>query len=110
MHVRVLGGDHIMTLILIGGAAGVVLGLRYKVLVLIPIMCVALAVVALDAVAHGGGLGRMTLMMFSIVTSLQFGYILGAIVMHTIARPRPHQQRLPTPGLPTASSLGAPGR
>jgi hypothetical protein len=33
-----------MTLILIGGTVGVVLGLRYKVFVLIPAMCVALAI------------------------------------------------------------------
>jgi hypothetical protein len=81
MHARVMGGQHIMTLILIGGIIlGAVLGVRYKVFVLVPIMCVALAIVAFDAVAHGDGFGRIALMMFSVATSLQFGYILGSIV------------------------------
>jgi hypothetical protein len=75
-----------MTLILIGGILGVVLGVRYKVFVLVPIMCVALAIVAFDAVAHGDGFGRIALMMFSVVTSLQFGYILGSIVVYASLR------------------------
>jgi hypothetical protein len=91
-----------MTLILIAGAVGVALGLRYKVFVLVPIMCVALPIVALDAAVEGDGLGRMALMIFLIVTSLQFGYSFGSIVVHTIARLREHQQCLPSPPLRTA--------
>jgi hypothetical protein len=80
-----------MTLILIGGTVGVVLGLRYKVFVLIPAMCVALAIVVLDAVAYGDGLRRVVLVMFSIATSLQLGYILGSIVVYTISPLRTRQ-------------------
>jgi ethanolamine transporter EutH len=80
-----------MMLILIGGTVGVVLGLRYKVFVLIPAMCVALAIVVLDAVAFGDGLGRIALVMFSIATSLQLGYILGGVVASTISPLRTRQ-------------------
>jgi hypothetical protein len=66
-----------MTLVLIGAAVGLVLGLRYKVFVLIPIICIAFAIVALKAVAHADGFGRTALTMFAVVTSLQLGYILG---------------------------------
>jgi hypothetical protein len=68
-----------MTLFLIGGIAGVVLGQRCKMLVLLPVTCVALAVVALDAGAHGDGLLRMVLMMIGTVTCLQLGYVLGSV-------------------------------
>jgi hypothetical protein len=69
-----------MTLFLIGGVVGVVLGQRYKVFVLFPATCVAVAVVVLDAGAYGNGRLQMVLMMIGTVTCLQLGYVLGSVI------------------------------
>lgn len=86
-----------MMLVLISGIVGTVLGLRYKVLVLLPVFCVALAIVVLDAVVQGDGFWQMALMMVGSVTCLQLGYVLGGVIVivtetarapdHSTARP-----------------------
>jgi hypothetical protein len=80
-----------MTLVLIGAAVGLVLGLRYKVFVLIPVICIAFAIVALKAVAHGDGFGRTALMVFAVVTSLQLGYVLGNALAYVAVRLAAHR-------------------
>ena len=62
---------------LIGGAVGVLLGLRYKVLVLIPVFFVVLAIVAIAAILGLDGPWRLASMLVVVVTSVQLGYLLG---------------------------------
>ena len=70
-----------MTLVLTSGIVGATLGLRYKVLVLFPAICVALAIVALNAGARGDGFWSTVLMAVGAVTWLQLGYVLGRVVV-----------------------------
>jgi hypothetical protein len=70
-----------MTLVLTSGIVGATLGLRYKVLVLFPAICVALAIVALDAGVRGDGFWPTVLMAVGAVTWLQLGYVLGRVVV-----------------------------
>lgn len=69
-----------MMLVLTSGIVGTVLGLRYKVIVLLPAISVALVIVVIAAIAHGDGLWQMTLMMIGSVTCLQLGYVLGGVI------------------------------
>ena len=83
-----------MTLVLVSGVVGATLGLRYKVLVLFPAICVALAIVALDAGAHGDGFWPAALMAVGTLTCLQLGYVLGRVIVVVIetARAGAHDQ------------------
>jgi hypothetical protein len=69
-----------MILILMGVLVGAVLGLRFKVFVLVPAICGALAIVVVDGIARGDGLLRLVLTMITIAMALQLGYILGTVV------------------------------
>jgi hypothetical protein len=66
-------------LMVIGCLVGAALGQRFKVLVLVPVICVALAVVVVDGIARGAGVWRLALAMIAIATSIQLCYILGNI-------------------------------
>jgi hypothetical protein len=68
-----------MILLIMGVLVGVVLGLRFKVFVLVPVICVALAVVVVEGIASGDELWRLALAMIVIATSLQLGYFLGTV-------------------------------
>jgi len=72
----------------IGILVGAVLGLRFKVLVLVPVICVALAIVLVDGIARGDGLWWLALAMIVITTSLQLGYILGNVVRFAMGAAR----------------------
>jgi hypothetical protein len=58
--------------------AGAVLGLRFKVSVLVPAMLVASVVVSITAIDSRVGLWLLALMVIVAVTSMQVGYLLGA--------------------------------
>jgi hypothetical protein len=70
-----------MILILIGGLVGAVLGLRYKVFALVPVICLALAIVAVGGVARGDDLRQLVVSMIVIAASLQLGYVGGILVL-----------------------------
>jgi hypothetical protein len=95
-----------MTLLLIGGIVGVAFGLRYKVFVLLPATCVALAVVVLEAVAGGDGLLRMVLMMIGTVTCLQLGYALGSVMALMTETSHARERHLPPERSLSRSSSG----
>jgi hypothetical protein len=65
----------ILILVLIGA----VLGHRFKAFVLIPVICVALAIVAVCGGARGDGLWQLAGPMIAITVSLQLGYIGGSV-------------------------------
>jgi hypothetical protein len=61
-----------------GAIAGVLLGIRFKVLVLVPASLLAAVIV----VANGSGqqLGAVVLTLLGTVASLQIGYVVGSIL------------------------------
>jgi hypothetical protein len=94
-----------MILILIGVLVGAVLGLRFKVFVLAPVICIALVIVAVDGVARGDELWRLAVSMIVIATAVQLGYILGIVIQFVmdLARSTHHS----TVSLPTLPGISA---
>jgi hypothetical protein len=93
-----------MILFLIGVLVGAVLGLRFKVFVLVPVICIALAIVAVDGVARGDELWRLAISMIVIATALQVGYILGIVTQFVMASGRStHHSTVSLPTLPGIS-------
>jgi nitric oxide reductase large subunit len=64
---------------------GSALGLRFKVLVLLPAIFIGVTVITAWQLARGGTVGSMALMNVACVTCLQFGY-LGGAVMGSLSR------------------------
>jgi hypothetical protein len=75
-------------MILMGVLVGVVLGLRFKVFVLVPVICGALPVVAIDGVASGDGLLGMVFAMIVMAIALQMGYFLGNVLRFVMGSER----------------------
>jgi hypothetical protein len=75
-----------LQLTIIGMLAGIALGLRYKVFVLVPAVTLALLFTAIAGIAHGEHLGSILLAMAILGATLQFGYLSG-IVIHAVAGP-----------------------
>ena len=95
-----------MVLMLIGVIVGAVLGLRFKVLVLAPVICIALVIVAVDGVARGDGLWRLAVSMIGIATAVQVGYILGIVIQLLMdSAPSSHHS---TVSLPTSPGISGP--
>jgi hypothetical protein len=66
-------------LILMGVLVGAVLGLRFKAFVLVPVICIALAIVAVGGGARGDDLWQLAGSMIAITVSLQLGYLGGSV-------------------------------
>jgi len=69
-----------MFLFITGGVIGTLLGLRYKVFVLVPATGIAMAIVALSGIANSAGFGQTVVTMVAIGTVLQLGYVLGNFI------------------------------
>jgi hypothetical protein len=67
-------------LMVVGILIGAALGLRFKVLSLIPVICVALSIIVGGGMARGVGFSRLALVMITIAVFLQLGYMLGNVV------------------------------
>jgi hypothetical protein len=67
-----------LVFLITGAVAGILLGLRFKVLVLVPAFLVATVVI----IANGSGqtLGSIVLTLLGTVVSLQIGYIVGSVL------------------------------
>jgi len=61
-------------------AVGTLLGLRYKVLVLIPGTGIAIVMVALGGLANADSFVQIAGRMVAISTVLQLGYVLGSVI------------------------------
>jgi hypothetical protein len=59
---------------------GAAFGLRFGVLILVPLMVVELCVVAVNGIAIGESAGRLAIVMSLVVTSAQLGYLGGSII------------------------------
>jgi len=77
-----------MILILLSVLVGAVLGLRFKVFVLVPVICGALAIAVVEGIARGDGPLRLVFAMITITASLQLGYILGIVIRFVISAAR----------------------
>jgi hypothetical protein len=94
------------TLSSIGILVGLLLGARFTVFVLIPVICVALAFAAVDWVAQGGGLWRPTFEMIAIAVSVQIGYMLGLVAQSVMGSVRgSNQDTTPLPNRPQKWSV-----
>jgi hypothetical protein len=67
----------------IGGVVGIVLGLRYKVLILVPAVMLAMLSSILVGVAHADRFWSIVLMTVELITAVQLGYLAG-IVTHAV--------------------------
>jgi len=92
-----------MILTLMGALAGAVLGLRFKVLVLVPVICVALAIVLVNGIARSDGVWWLAFTMIMIATALQLGYVLGIVVRVVINAARAPNHRRNS--MPTSAGM-----
>ena len=77
-----------MLMFLAGGILiGAALSLRLNVLVLIPVTCAALMIVAVGEAARGDGFWYVAGTMVLVATALQLGYLGGSALL-TVAGPR----------------------
>jgi general stress protein CsbA len=70
-------------LAIIGVVVGIVLGLRYKVLALVPAVLFATILAILIGVVRADSFGSIVLTTVALVTSVQVGYLAG-IVIHAV--------------------------
>jgi hypothetical protein len=59
---------------------GAAFGLRFGVLILVPVMALELAIVAINGIAIGAGVWHLLIAMSLVATSVQLGYLGGSIV------------------------------
>jgi len=59
---------------------GAAFGLRFGVLILVPVMALELGIVAINGLAIGESFGRLALVMSLVATSSQLGYLGGSMV------------------------------
>jgi hypothetical protein len=69
-----------MILILMGVLVGAVLGLRFKVFGLVPVLFGGLAIVVVDGIASGDGVLQLALAIAMTAVALQMGYVLGIVM------------------------------
>jgi hypothetical protein len=72
----------LMTLTILSLLAGLVLGQRFRVLVLLPAIALALLVAVGDGMARADGIWWTALMAAAAVTALQIGYLIGLGIRH----------------------------
>jgi hypothetical protein len=80
----VKGGEMALQLAIISLLAGIALGLRCKVFVLVPAITLAMIFAVVAGVAHGDQLGSIILAMVIFATAVQFGYLAG-VAIHAAA-------------------------
>ena len=74
----------VMTAVLIGA----MLGLRFKVFILVPAISISSVAIFGIGIAHGSGIWSVLLAAFLAITALQIGYLAGATVHFGITRAR----------------------
>jgi hypothetical protein len=91
-------------LLLICLLVGAVLGQRFKVIALIPAL--ALAITATAGITHGGTFWQILGAAFAATTSLQIGYLAGAVIRLLMAASRASRKRAKShTALPSRSML-----
>jgi hypothetical protein len=77
-----------LPLMIVGFLCGAVLGMRFKVLVLVPAIFLGGIVAAGSNMAVGETLWTSFLALVAVATALQLGYFFGSVVRHALAAPR----------------------
>jgi hypothetical protein len=72
-------------LAVIGAVVGIVLGLRYKVLILVPAIMFATIAAIIVGVAHADRFWSIVLMTVELMTAIQLGYLAGTVTRAAIA-------------------------
>jgi hypothetical protein len=93
----------------IGLLVGAALGLRFSVFILIPAICFALIIAAIDGIAGGHEVWWIASTMVIVATSIQVGYIGGVVVRsasEVMTVTRDDRRRMPT----STRRLGLPDR
>ena len=75
----------VLELAVISVLAGIALGLRYKVLILVPAVAVAMLFAIAIGVTHADRFWSIILAMVILGTAVQFGYLMG-IILHAAIR------------------------
>jgi hypothetical protein len=75
----------VIELAVIGAVAGIVLGLRYKVLILVPAIMFAAIAATIVGVAHAERFWSIALMTVELITAIQLGYLAGTVTHAAIA-------------------------
>ena len=78
-------GRAVMTFLIISTIAGIMLALRFKVVVLGPAILLATAVITMSVILSGHKAGAIALTVFGTAALLQIGYISGCI-LHALAQ------------------------
>ena len=80
-----------LVFLITGAIAGILLGIRFKVLVIVPASLLAAVIV----VANGSGqqLGAVVLTLLGTVASLQIGYVVGSILRALVRAHLPAAER-----------------
>ncbi len=76
--------------LIVAAFVGIILGLRFNVFVLVPVILLAIALITLREIATGQSAGVILLATFAAVVLLQIGYIAGRVLKVAI------QARWPT--------------
>jgi hypothetical protein len=71
-----------IVLLAVGIFVGIILGLRFKALVLVPTLLVTVGIVAIIGIAEGHHLSAILLSVFGLIVSLQIGYVAGCVCQH----------------------------
>jgi hypothetical protein len=95
-------GVAMIILILMGVLVGAVL-VRFKVLVLVPVICAALPLVVVAGITRGEGFWRLALAMIVVATSLQLGYLLANFVQLVVGAARATNHRRAS--MPTSAGM-----
>ena len=74
-----------LVLLIAGAIAGILLGIRFKVLIVVPASLLAAVIVVVTEGSHD--LGAAVLNVLGTVASLQFGYVVGSL-LRTLLRAR----------------------
>jgi hypothetical protein len=87
-----------MISVLISLLVGMVLGQRFKVLILVPGIGLALIFTIAAGVARADGAGTIVLMATAVITSLQIGYLVGTGIRQFSAAARASRPRATSMG------------
>jgi homoserine kinase len=89
-------GSAIMTFLMISTLFGLVLGQRYKVLVLVPAIALELLMAIGVGITRSEGLGSSVVMAVAAVACMQIGYCAGVGVRYLLAVARTGKMHLPS--------------
>src|SRR5438046_1704920 len=93
-----------LSLTLVSALAGAVLGLRYKVLVLLPAMSLGIMLILVIGMARGDGECMILARVAVAVSALQIGYLAGTVTRSTR---RGRADRASAPGMDGSFGAGA---